>query len=581
MTDDAIRGGRQSAPDSPETDSAVDGGSEVDSGRDAGGRRERAAGRILVAIGRLPDTAERYLPRFLRRDFGLRLLAIATFVLVVSPAFAMWYFETALYGIAFVSFWTIVLGFLGYCEMYLALDRLHEAVLRMEREELDVDFDSERVDEVGELYGAVESTARSLDETLQEARTARERAEREENRAQEQADRAEAEREAAEGLAADLEAGATTCEATMRAVADGDLRQRIDLGTEETAMDDIAAAFNDLATDLEETLRTTKGFADEVRTETDAVIGAVERAHEQGETVDEMAGEIEAATDRQAERLDAVVAELDELSASVEQVAANVASVADQSSAAAETCGEGQAVAADLAEDLATTREATVETAAELDALDEDIDEIGAVVGVIDDIAEQTSMLALNAAIEAARAGGGVDGDSGDGFAVVADEVKELAAETSAQVDEIAALVDRVQERSAAVVDRMADTRHRVDDATDGVDTVTDAFDEVGEQVAGIDRNIREIREATDAGANAADAAVDTVADVADDGERTVERARRVGDAAGTQLDALDTAVGRVNALADGADTLQRSLAYFETSGAGTIGDAARGVADD
>lgn len=274
------------------------------------------AGRVLVAIGRVPDAAERYLPGFLRRDFGLRLLAIATFVLVVSPAFAMWYFDTALYGIAFVSFWTILLGFLGYCEMYLVLDRLHGTVLRMEREELDVDFDSDRADEVGELYTAVESTVASLDEAITEAREARERAEREEARAQQEVERASERREQAQRLAEDLEVAAETCEATMQAVAAGDLRRRIDV--ESDAMDEIEGAFNDLVLEWEETLRTTKRFATDVATETDAVADAVEDAHGAGETVAEAAAEIETATDRQAERLDEAVAELSDLSASVQ-----------------------------------------------------------------------------------------------------------------------------------------------------------------------------------------------------------------------------------------------------------------------
>src|SRR4029078_7109239 len=58
--------------------------------------------------------------------------------------------------------------------------------------------------------------------------------------------------------------------------------------------------------------------------------------------------------------------------------------------------------------------------------------EIGQVIRVITEIAEQTHLLALNAPIEDARAG-----EAGKGFAVVANEVKELAKETSAATDDI------------------------------------------------------------------------------------------------------------------------------------------------
>jgi len=528
---------------------------------------------VLVAIGAVPAAAERYLPRFLRRDFGLRLLAIATFVLAVSPAFAMWYFQRALYGIAFVSFWTILLGFLGYCEMYRALDRLHGAVSRMRDEDFDVDFDSERVDEVGELYAAVEGTAADLDETLTEARAARERAERQEQRAQEQAERVEAQREQAEGLAEALEAAAATCEETMRAVAAGDLRERIDLGDDTESMAAIETAFNDLVVEWEETLTTTKRFAADVGAETDAVSAAVGEAHDAGERAADAAGEIEAATERQADRLGSVVDELGTLSASVDEVVDGVAAVAEESAAAADACDEGRAVADGLADDVAATREATVETAEELDALADEIAEIGSVVTVIDDIAEQTNMLALNANVEASRAGA-----DGAGFEVVADNVKELADETREQVQEIAALVESVQRRSGAVVDRMDETRERVDDAADGVDTVAAAFETVGERVERTDSRVREIRAATDDQAESTAAAVELVEDVAADGDATADRATAVGDAVRAQLDALSDARERVDALADGAATLESSLAYFETDAEGTTTPA---VADD
>ena len=70
-------------------------------------------------------------------------------------------------------------------------------------------------------------------------------------------------------------------------------------------------------------------------------------------------------------------------------------------------------------------------------------DDIGLILSVIDDVAEQTSLLALNAAILAAQAG-----EQGKGFAVVADEIKELSERTSSSTREIAQLVKAVQEET-------------------------------------------------------------------------------------------------------------------------------------
>ncbi len=81
-------------------------------------------------------------------------------------------------------------------------------------------------------------------------------------------------------------------------------------------------------------------------------------------------------------------------------------------------------------------------------ALAEGAEKIGAVVGLITDIASQTNLLALNATIEAARAG-----DAGKGFAVVASEVKSLANQTGKATEEIGAQVTQIQAATKEAVE--------------------------------------------------------------------------------------------------------------------------------
>jgi hypothetical protein len=94
----------------------------------------------------------------------------------------------------------------------------------------------------------------------------------------------------------------------------------------------------------------------------------------------------------------------------------------------------------DIASNLHNVAETTQETAHSVENLNERAGQIGGIVMLIKEIADQTNLLALNAAIEAARAG-----EQGRGFAVVADEVRKLAERTSTATSEISTLVASIQ----------------------------------------------------------------------------------------------------------------------------------------
>ncbi|MBL7003504.1 MAG: methyl-accepting chemotaxis protein [Gammaproteobacteria bacterium] len=130
-----------------------------------------------------------------------------------------------------------------------------------------------------------------------------------------------------------------------------------------------------------------------------------------------------------------------------------------------------------------------VESASDvINQLQQDSQEIGQVLDVIQGIAEQTNLLALNAAIEAARAG-----EQGRGFAVVADEVRTLASRTSDSTTEIQLIIERLQNGSNKASDVMKVSKEQAQKTVVQAGDASDSLSEITSNIVGIKDVITEI----------------------------------------------------------------------------------------
>lgn len=163
------------------------------------------------------------------------------------------------------------------------------------------------------------------------------------------------------------------------------------------------------------------------------------------------------ASEHQAQEIAGASAAINEMAVSIDQVSAN----ASESSAVAERsvaiANKGAEVVQATINGMDNIREQIQETSKRIKRLGESSQEIGDIISLITDIADQTNILSLNAAIQASMAG-----DAGRGFAVVADEVQRLAERSTAATKQIEALVKTIQNDTNEAVISMEQTTSEV-----------------------------------------------------------------------------------------------------------------------
>ena len=169
-----------------------------------------------------------------------------------------------------------------------------------------------------------------------------------------------------------------------------------------------------------------------------------------------------AGTQAQAERIDETATAMDEMNATVMEVARHSMEAAEGAREARDKAEEGSTIVTGVVSSIHEVADHAGKLRGSMEELDQRAENIGKVLSVIEDIADQTNLLALNAAIEAARAG-----EAGRGFAVVADEVRKLAEKTMDATREVHHAITGIQEGARKNVDATEVAVKSVNNSTD------------------------------------------------------------------------------------------------------------------
>ena len=170
-------------------------------------------------------------------------------------------------------------------------------------------------------------------------------------------------------------------------------------------------------------------------------------------------------------QISSISSAIDEIIMSQKEMTKGVKFAQNSSGVSFKKAGEGNLMIEEIISDIKKVSDSIENLKTTMQTLDERSKEIGDVISLISDIADQTNLLSLNAAIEAARAG-----EQGRGFAVVADEVKKLAERTSKSTSDTRQIIEGLLGETSKTGDAIKNSVEKVKTITEKTKTAEEIF---------------------------------------------------------------------------------------------------------
>lgn len=317
---------------------------------------------------------------------------------------------------------------------------------------------------------------------------------------------------------------------TLHELAEGeaDLTHRVKVATRDE-LADLADGFNKFVDNLHDLITDVSQSATLVARESDSINRATSLVNRE--------------TTEQSFQATQIAAAMEEMSSSVTDVSKQSSAAAQQAKSSGDEAIRGSEIVTRTVDGMRSIAEVVRVSAAAVHQLGERSQEIGQVIDVINDIAEQTNLLALNAAIEAARAG-----EHGRGFAVVADEVRKLADRTTQATKEIADRIQEIQAETQSVVNQMGVGTSRVEEGVELAGQAGQAIAAIRDSADSVFTAIESIAAVGQQQATASMQIANSVDSLNDSARKAAESAEQVSIAVAnltTQAQSLRNLVGR------------------------------------
>ncbi|MFA9560638.1 methyl-accepting chemotaxis protein [Evansella sp. AB-rgal1] len=322
---------------------------------------------------------------------------------------------------------------------------------------------------------------------------------------------------------------------------------------------ELSEGYNEMKSSLHKLLLQITEMSEQVAASSEQLSASADETSKATESIASSIQEVAVGSEKQVESTGKLSREVSEISRGLQQISNNVDQVKNSALTTSVKSNDGSQLITNVVKQMNVINDKANATFNSIQDLKQKSDEIGKIIKLITEVADQTNLLSLNAAIEAARAG-----EQGKGFAVVANEVRKLAEQSRVSAGQISSLINDIQAGVQDSARNMNEGKLSVDVGLGLVDKAGLSFDEISFAINDVSAQVQEVASAVEQIKGSGESMILAVEDTSRVAEESAGYTQNVAAAAEEQAASMEEITSSAEVLSQMAEELQQAVRKFQ-----------------